>query len=160
VDRQNEQQLLALLDAALGKPLPAEGTPERKVLEVYRSGMRVDEIRRAGLKPLAPLLEPIARMKDGRDLPARLGGLHAADLTGGFEFDVTPERKDSSRYIAELTQGGLGLPDRDYYLLDDERLKTTREAYRAYVVKLLVLNGDGPVLARRNADAILALETE
>src|SRR5262249_43390610 len=71
----------------------------------------------------------------------------------------SPDEKDSRREIAELHQGGLGMPDRDYYLKDDPRMKAVRDAYRAHVRKMFTLLGDDAQTADREAQVVLDLET-
>ena len=90
-------------------------------------------IARAGLAPLAPLFAAIDAVKAPADLPAALAALHRAGIRAGFAFAVRQDAKDSRRYLAEIQQAGLGLPDRDYYFRDDERSKAQREAYRDHV---------------------------
>src|SRR5262249_942669 len=86
--------------------------------------------------------------------------LHLSGVNAGFGFRVAQDPKESTRYIGIFNQGGLGLPDRDYYLKDDPKSKELREAYRAHVVRVLELVGDAPDAAKAEADGILALETK
>ncbi|HSJ98038.1 MAG TPA: M13 family metallopeptidase, partial [Myxococcota bacterium] len=161
VARGNEDMMLELMQASLaGSALPPVGSPERKVLEYFRSGMEEANIRHWQLKPLAPFLGPIAQLGDASALARLIGDLHTRGIRPGFVFGVSPDRKDSTRYIAELGQGGLGLPDRDYYFLDDERSAKIRDAYRAHLARVLRVNGDDEAQAAANAATILALETE
>ncbi len=81
-------------------------------------------------------------------------------MNAGFNFRVAQDARDSTRYIGIFNQGGLGLPDRDYYLKEDAKSKELREAYRAHVAKTLELAGDAPEAAKSEADGILALETK
>ncbi|HEX7466560.1 MAG TPA: M13 family metallopeptidase, partial [Usitatibacter sp.] len=85
---------------------------------------------------------------------------HASGMESGFGFSARPDAKDSTRWLAQLSQGGLGLPDRDYYFLDDARSKLIRDSYRKHVERMFALAGDGEALAARNAAATIALETE
>jgi predicted metalloendopeptidase len=112
------------------------------------------------LKPLQPQLDRIAATRNAADLAATLGALHVLGMTPGFEFEVRPDAKNSTRYLAEVVQAGLGLPDRDYYFNDDDRTKSLRAGYRQHVAKMFELSGDKPEAAARNAEAVFALETE
>jgi predicted metalloendopeptidase len=112
-------------------------------------------IEAAGLKPLAPLFARIDSVKDAASLAAVLADFHRRGAFAGFYFGVEQDDKESSRYTMVLAQGGLGLPDRDYYLKDDAKSKGLLAAYRAHVGKMLALAGSDP----READRILALET-
>jgi predicted metalloendopeptidase len=76
-----------------------------------------------------------------------------------FNFGAQPDFKNSSENIAGLSQGGLGLPDRDYYLNDDEKSKSIRAAYRSHVQKMFELLGDGPAAAATEASAVMNIET-
>ena len=115
---------------------------------------------KAGAAPLAPTFATIAKLKTADDLPAVLGELHLSGVNAGFGFRVAQDARDSTRYIGILNQGGLGLPDRDYYLKEDPKSKDLREAYRAHVAKVLALTGDAPEAAKAEADTVMAIETK
>ncbi len=116
-------------------------------------------IAEAGAKPLQEELDRIAALKDGAGVLKAIAHLQAAGVGPAFSFSAEQDPKDSKRMIAGLGQGGLGLPDRDYYLKDDDETKKTRDAYRAHVEKMLVLLGDDPKEAAAEAGMILELET-
>ena len=158
IAQRNEKLLTAALDEALAKPLPPEGTVERKVFQFYRSGMDTAAIERHGLKPMEPIFA--AAVKGAADLPATLARYHAWGIAAGFDFDADPDAKDSTRYIAELNQSGLGMEDRDYYFLDDERSRKLREGYLKHVENMFRLAGAAPEAAQAAARAVLAVETE
>jgi putative endopeptidase len=160
VDQRNEKTLLGALDAALARPLPPPGSARRKVLQFYASGMDTAAIEQAGVEPLQPRLALIAAVKDASSLARALGGLHQQGVTPGFAFSVRPDAKDSTRYLAEIAQGGLGLPDRDYYFNDDARTRALREGYRAHLEKMFTLAGDTPEAAKAGAETVFAIETE
>ena len=125
----------------------------------YRSGMDESRIEAAGATPLAAELARIAGLKNRADLPALLGHFHASGIAPVFGFGVDQDAKDTVRYIAQLGQGGLGLPDRDYYLNQDEKTRTIRAQYQAHVARMLELLGQTPATARQDAAIVLALET-
>lgn len=160
VGRGNDDLLIAILEEAVKKPLPPEGSATRKVIQYYARGMDEANIRHWQLKPLAPFLGAIGALENKEAMARMVGELHTRGIFPGWRFDVNHDRRDSSRYLAELSQGGLGLPDRDYYFLDDERSRQIREAYREHLVKVLTLNGDDAATAARNAATIIAIETE
>src|SRR5260221_97382 len=94
---------------------------------------------------------------------AILGALAACQAQGfdaGFNFAVRPDAKESTRYLAQLGQGGLGLPDRDYYFRDDAQSVKIREAYLKHVARMLALAGAGATEADSAAKDVLTLETE
>jgi putative endopeptidase len=129
----------------------------RKVGDLYASFMDEARIEQAGTKPLQPELERINRMKSSADVGAAIAHLDRLGIASPIGTSVRPDAKHSTHYAFWLSQGGLGLPDRDYYLSDDARLVGFRAAYRAHVEKMLGLLGD--TAAAGEADAIVALET-
>ena len=157
---RNEQLLLKAFDDALGKPLPAAGTPERMVLQHYASGMDTVAIEKAGLQPLEPHFARARAVASPKGLAETLARMHMGGMSGGFDFGVQPDAGNSTRYLAEMSQGGLGLPDRDYYFLEDERSTKLREGYRKHVARMFELAGDDAQAAARNAASVFDLETE
>ncbi|HEX3912877.1 MAG TPA: M13 family metallopeptidase [Steroidobacteraceae bacterium] len=129
----------------------------RKVSDLYSSYMNEARIERLGRKPLQgelQLVESIAHPNDIGALMAQLDRIGIATPMAGY---VRPDSGHSTRYAFWLTQSGLGLPDRDYYLSDDARLAGFRGKYREHVENMLHLLGDaGPA---KSADRIVALET-
>ena len=115
---------------------------------------------KAGAAPLSPTFATIAKLKTADDLPAVLAELHLSGANAGFGFRVAQDARNSTRYIGIFNQGGLGLPDRDYYLKEDPKSKDLREAYRAHVAKMLELVGDAPETAKAEADVVMAIETK
>ena len=160
IAQRNEKILVAALDEALSGPLPPEGTLERKVYQFYASGMDTAAIERHGLRPMEPVFASAAAVKGGADLPAVLARYHAWGIAAGFAFDADPDAKDSTRYIAELNQSGLGMDDRDYYFLDDERSRKLREGYARHVENMFRLAGAAPEAAQAAARTVLAIETQ
>ena len=155
-----ERTLEQALAGALKKPLPPEGSSRRRVLDFYASGMDEAGIRRASIQPLAPFLTAIRAIDDAESLARVTADLHARGIHPGFTFDARPDPRESTRYLAAIAQDGLGLPDRDYYFLEDARTKAIREAYRIHVARVLELNGDPAPQADERARGIVALETE
>jgi putative endopeptidase len=130
-----EQQVRELVEAAAHAGSEGGG-PMQKVGDFYATFMDEAAIESAGLKPIEPLLQAIRDAKERRDI-ARLFGLpgYQSIIGGG----VRPDMKEPDRYAMYLAQGGLGLPNRDFYLKDDEKLKDIRERYLAYIERLLTL---------------------
>jgi putative endopeptidase len=159
VDQKNEALLVAALDEAARTP-PAAGSAQRKAIDFYRSGMDTDAIEKEGLKALAPLMARVASVGGAGDLARALGFLHTHGIPAGFAFSVSQDARNSTRYLASLYQGGLGLPDRDYYFKDDERTRQQREAYLKHVARMLQLSGLGAAQAAKDAAAAIALETD
>ena len=160
VEMRNEKLLEELFRQALGRPLPPEGSPQRMVFQFYASGMDEKAIEAAGLAPIAPLLARTRAIASERGLASALAMLHGYDIDAAFGFSVQVDSKESKRYLAQLTQAGLGLPERDYYVRDDERSANLRAAYRKHVARMFALAGDTAAEAERLAGVVMDLETE
>ena len=159
VDVRNTRELKAALDEAMAK-LPPEGSAERKAVQYYASALDTKAIEGAGLRPLAPLFEKIAALKQTGDLPKVVAYLHTFSIRAGFRFGVGPDEKDSTRYLPVIGQGGLGLPERDDYFRDDAKSRDLREAYRRHVARMFELAGDDGQAAAHESDIVFAIETE
>ena len=159
VQRNNEAILMTALDEALKSP-PAPGSGARVALDYYASGLDTDAIESAGLDPIAPLLAKAAAVDDAQSLADALAALHAHRIKAGFEFNVRADAHDASRYLAQLLQAGLGLPERDYYFRQDATSVAQRKAYVTHVARIFALAGDEPPRAQERAEAVLAFETE
>jgi putative endopeptidase len=139
--------------------LPQSGgdADTQKVVDMYASFMDEGRLETLGLQPLQAEFAAIDAMKDAAAIPATMAHLTKIGAGGPFGLNVSVDAKNSSQYAVTIFQSGLGLPDRDYYLKDDAKLKATREKYLAHMQKMLSMAGDGQ--AEKNATAILALET-
>jgi putative endopeptidase len=151
----SDQRVHALLDAIVTGPVT--GGDAARLGALYRSFMDEARLDERGLAPLAPVLARIRAIDSRAALADYLGSAQADGDSLPLNAGVDQDPGDSTRYLVMLAQGGLGLPDRDYYLGADARFKTAREAYRRYLAQLLSLAGESGAVAR--ADAVLALET-
>jgi putative endopeptidase len=151
-----EADVRAIIDELAAKT-SAAGSIEQKIADYYRSIMDVDAIERAGMAPLKSELDLIAAATTHNDIAAIFG---KADLPtpAPIGWGVGLDDGNPDRYIVTISHGGLGLPERDYYLKDDARFKELREKYPAHMAKMMTLAGiaDGPA----KAATIMALETE
>ena len=135
-------------------------TPERRKLrDFYQTAMDEKAIQKLGVSPLKPSLEKIAKIDSTSKVVAEIGRLRATGIDALFSFSVEQDEKQSSRYVTRLDQGGLGLPDRDYYIGKSEDSKRIRKLYREHVAKMLGLLGDAPDAASAGADAVMRIET-
>jgi predicted metalloendopeptidase len=156
---ENQKNLRVICERVSAKG--ASGTATEKLVgDFYASGIDEAAINAAGVKPLQPELDLIAAIKTSADVLPALARLHALGLGAGFGFGSTPDAKNSSMQIATAGQGGLGLPEREYYFRDDEKSQKTRQQYVAHVAKMFVLLGDANDVAQVNASAVMALETK
>jgi putative endopeptidase len=134
------------------------GSDAAKIAALYRSFMDESRIDSLGSQPLAADLARIQAMKSKQAIPALIAHLQEIGVTVPFNVSVHLDGMDSSRYVPDLQQDGLGLPDRDYYLIDDATtLRLIRRQYQAHVATSLKLLGDKDAAAE--AAAIVALET-
>jgi putative endopeptidase len=159
VNENNQKQLHEILEAAAGNTGAAAGSSERKVGDFYASCMDESAINAAGAKPLEEEFLRIAGLKDKKELAELVAHLHAEAVGVFFVFASTQDLKDSSKVTGEADQGGLGLPDRDYYTRTDADSKALREKYVAHVEKMFVLLGDSAEKAAAEAQTVLGLET-
>ena len=139
---------------------PGRDPVHQQLAAYYGSCMNEPAIEKAGIAPIAPLRRHIDRVTDVASLSAAIAVLHDAGFPVVFSLFSVQDSANAQHVIAGIDQAGLGLPDRDYYLKDDAAMKTVRGAYRSYVVAVLDELGRRPDVAAREADAILALETE
>jgi len=127
----------------------------RKIGDLYAAFMDTERIDRLGTRPLRPLVDAVAALRDVRDLAAFLGEFERIGGHGLFGSYVDTDSRQSDRYLFHVTQGGLGLPDESYYR--DDKFAETRDAYLAYLTRLLELGGhETPADA---AATILAIDT-
>jgi putative endopeptidase len=131
----------------------------RKLGIFYGTCMDSAAVEAAGIEPLRPQLKRIEGIRDRRAVQSMVAELHGLGIPAGFQFRSNPDAKKSSRTIAEAYQGGLGLPDRDYYLKTDSAAQKIRSEYTQHLVRMLQLSGLQENAAGTAAKSILQLET-
>ena len=156
----NREILRGILEAAGADRAAAAGSDEKKLGDFYAACMDATKVEAEGAQPIAPELDRIAKIRDRRSLDEEVARLHEEGVRAMFGFFSQQDRKDSEQVIATASQGGLGLPDRDYYLKADDKSKTIREKYLAHVRKMLELLGEAPETAAREAKTVMAIETK
>ncbi len=156
---ENQNKLRRIAEDA-AKDTRALDSVRGKVGAFYRSGMAEKKIAEAGFTPLQAELARLAGLKKREELLQALARLHLVGVGAGFRFGSAPDEKDSRRTIAVFTQGGLGLPDRDYYVKDDAKTKRIRTAYDLHLRKMFALLGEAKEAAAKKARGVLALETQ
>ncbi|MBD2770400.1 M13 family metallopeptidase [Hymenobacter sp. BT664] len=157
---RNNATLRAILnDAAKNAAKAPKGSNAQKVGDFYASAMDSAAIEAAGLKYLQPHLDRIAAIPDLKGMQAFLADPKAHAGSVWFNSGVAPDDKISTQYAVKMEQGGLSLPDRDYYLKEDARSKAIRTAYETYMVNVFKLLGDNEATAKANAAAVQRLET-
>jgi len=148
-----------ILETAAKNRTAPKGSELQKVGDFYASGMDLERIERDGVKPLEGDFARIAAIQDGKALAETLAALHMKQVRASFHFRVDQDDKDSERYIVQLSQGGLGLPEREYYLKDDPKSKEIRAKYLQHVARTFELLGEKAPLAKAHADVVMEVET-
>lgn len=133
-----------------------QGSTEQMVGDYYRSGMDTDRIETLGLSPLQPWLDRIARIRTIEDIAALTPDLHRIGIRVLFTIGVLPDFEDPTVNMVYLDQGGLGLPDRDYYLREDDRSTALLSQYRAHITAMFDLAGINDV---HGENTVLTIET-
>lgn len=148
-----------MLQKMAANPKLPPNSIEQKVADFYASGMDEKVINEAGLKPIQPLFDAINDLKKIDQFPVLLAKLQGDGVNALFWFGSMQDFSDSNTMIAAAVQGGLGLPDRDYYVKDDEHFKKIRKEYVNHIAAMFQLAGDAPDVAAVEAKNVLAIET-
>jgi putative endopeptidase len=157
IEDATEEQLRSIVDG-LDQAGPGDGdTDAKKLADLYASFMKEEQLEALGLRPLQAEFAAIDAIKDMNALPALMAHMNATGAGAPYGLGINLDARNSTQYAVTLFQGGLGLPDRDYYLKDDVKLKDARTAYRAHVEKMLGMAGESK--AAESAAGILKLET-
>jgi predicted metalloendopeptidase len=158
LSERNEKVLLDILEkAAVVKP--GRSDLEQKIGDEFASCMDTAVIEKRGLAPLKPELDRIDAMDSREDVLAEVARLHHMGVDVIFVFGSQADAKDSTKTIAMLSQGGLSLPDRDYYLKTDPKSIEIRKSYAAHVQKMFQLIGDSGEAAAAEAQMVVGFET-
>ena len=159
IEERNEQILKEILEAAADGKAPP-GTPYAKELGDYYATCMDESKLDDALPELRTALRRIDRVTTSRQVAEEVARLHDAGANVLFAYGSGQDFKDATQVIGIVDQGGLGLPDRDYYLSDSPKMKEIREGYRAYVAQMFGLLGDAPAVAAKKADQVVELETK
>ena len=151
-------QLNDIISTLSKDPANVAGTNGQKISDIYSGFMDTASIEALGLKPLDATFAEIDAVSDKKQLPALIAHFNRIGIVAPYDFGIHQDAKDSTKYIVDLGQNGLGLPDRDYYLKDDDvKLKSSRDSYQQHIQKMLTMAGDAN--AADNAAIIIKLET-
>jgi putative endopeptidase len=158
--QDNQRYLWGILDG-MAKTTSGRSARQAKVGDYFAACMNEEAVEKLGAEPLKAHLAAIDAMKSTRDLPALLARLQMETASSGlfFGFGSNQDFADSSKVIAFAGAGGLGLPDRDYYLKTEAKSKEIRDQYVAHVAKMFGLLGDNAEAAKRNASKVMEIET-
>jgi putative endopeptidase len=137
----------------------AKGSNTQKVGDFWRSAMDTSAIEKSGIDPLKPYLEKISAMQTTDDLITLAAGMHRNFNFALFTAFVNQDAMNSSDQIMNLFQGGLSLPDKDYYLRTDEKSKQILADFTSHIKNVFMITGVDEVAAQANADVIVKIET-
>jgi putative endopeptidase len=159
LNEKNRDVLHDILEDAAKKSGPRSPN-EQKVGDYYASCMDEQKIEAEDLKPLQKELDSIAKINDQKALQSEIAQLHSVGVNVLFNSGSNQDFKNSTEVTIGIFQGGLGLPDRDYYTKTDEKSKTIRDEYLKHVAKMFELMGDAGTVAASEAQSIMDLETK
>src|SRR5581483_9790803 len=157
---ENQLYLWGILEQS-AKPSPGRTPNQQKIGDYFSSCMDEAAVDKAGIAPLRPDLDAIQKMQRLTDLPALLARLHleTGQINPLFGFSSNQDYANSNSMIAFATAGGLGLPDRDYYVKSDAKSQETRAKYVDHVARVFTLLGDTAATAKTEAQTVMAIET-
>ena len=157
---RNRELLHQILESAAANSGAAPGSNEQKIGDFYASCMDEKQVNAEGVKPLDTEFGRINAIQSVGELQAEIARLQGEGVRALFNFGSTQDAKNSTQVIGGADQGGLGLPDRDYYTKTDDKSKQLRQQYEEHVAKILALAGDDDAKAFSEAKTILDLETK
>ncbi|QJD90730.1 M13 family peptidase [Duganella dendranthematis] len=159
LDDDTKPQLRTLIEAAAATPDKQAGTEAQRIGDFFASYMDEARLEQLRLTPLKADFDRVAALSDKKQIPALIAHFNRNGYTAPYGFGIHQDNKDSTKYVADLVQDGLSLPDRDYYLKkSDKKLADTLVKYEQHVARMLTLAGNANGAA--DAKAIVALETE
>ena len=160
LNNNNYDKLKKILIAAERTTSAPKGSNDQLVGDFYSSGMDSAKIQADGFKPVLPDLKKIDDIKNLNDFYKALSMIHLGFSNPLFSFSSSPDAKNSKMQIAQLYQDGLGMPDRDYYLKDDDNTKTVRTAYKEFIKNIFSLVEKNPDAVSKDVDVIMNIETQ
>lgn len=155
---KNEKKLRTIVNE-MTETNAAEGTVERKVGDMFATGMDTTTIEKAGISPLMPYLKKVEAIQSVEDMQQFLAEFKTQGMGFIFGFYGSPDKMNSDFQIAQLSQGGLGLPDRSYYFDKGEKSEKIRRDYIQHVQKILEISGEKTMDAAKASDIIMNIET-
>ena len=155
----NRKALHEILEEAAKKTTATKGSNEQKIGDYYASCLDETKREAEGMKPLIPELARIEKIQDAKGVQAQIAYMHRHGIPTLFGYGSLPDLKNSSMVLGAAGQGGLSLPNRDYYTNTDETSVKLREAFVGHVANMFQLVGDTPEQAKKNAQTVLAFQT-
>ena len=154
----NQKALKAICEDVASKP-SMKGSMQQKVGDFYAVGMDSAAIEKAGIAPLKPYLDRIDKLKNYLELLTYITDEYAEGNGSLFGFRGGLDAKNSNAFVPQIFAGGINLPDRDYYLKDDDRMKKVRAAYESHIFNVFRLIGESEAKAKTAVSTIMRIET-
>ena len=154
----NQEQLRTLITELDSKPQEA-GSVAQKISMLYEMGLDSVKLNTEGLAPVKEQLDAINRLGTKADVAKMVATLHKEGMAPFFALFVDADEKNSSMNIVQLYQAGLGMGDRDYYLVEDDASVKMRDAYKQFISQLFTLTGASPEQAEAAVNAVMKIET-
>lgn len=155
---RNRDILHDILDKAVAEKNAKKGSDVQLIGDYYSACMDENAIEANGIKPIEPVLDQIGKLKTANDVAREIAELHNQGFPALFRFGGGRDAKDSNSVIVSSGQGGLSLPNKDYYTKDDAKMVETRAKFVEYMTKVFDMSGDTPAEAKANADTVMAIE--
>lgn len=158
VYENNQNVLKKVVENAAQTTSAAKGTDAQLVGDYYASCMNEAAIEKAGVTPIQPYFAEVDKIKNVKDLQREIALFHNRGFGGFFRFGIGADDKDSNVNLANATQGGVGLPNRDYWFKDDAKSQETRQKYLDFRTNMFKLAGDSPESAASEAKTVAAIQ--
>ncbi len=160
LSEENYKVLKKILETAAEDKTAKQGTPDQMIGDFYATGMDTNAIEKSGIEPISQYLLEINALNDKMDMVKLVAKLHQLGTGGFFNFFAGIDSKSSNMNAAQIRQGGVNLPDVEYYTKDDDHSKEIREKYLTHIVNMFKLIGVSETRAKQYADVVMKLETE
>ncbi|CAN5563586.1 hypothetical protein BH10ACI2_BH10ACI2_01400 [soil metagenome] len=158
VYENNQNVLKKVVESAAKTTNAPKGSDTQLVGDFYASCMDEAAMEKAGTAPIQPILAEVNKISSVKDLQKEIAVFHNRGLGGFFRFGIGADDKDSNSNIASASQGGVGLPNRDYWFKDDAKSKETRQRYSEFMTNMLKLAGDSPESAAAQTAVVTGLQ--
>jgi putative endopeptidase len=159
VQEETYQRLLGISKAAAARYPAPPGTSAQKIGDFWYAAMDTATIARQGIAPLSREFEQIVAIRDRQGLLDEIGHLQYLGVGVLYGLNILQDEKNSDRFSVHLYQGGLGMPDRDYYFDKDAKSQMLRREYVTHVARMFRLLGDAPARSRANATTVMQIES-
>ncbi|HMU34387.1 MAG TPA: M13 family metallopeptidase [Pyrinomonadaceae bacterium] len=155
---RNRDILHDILDKAVAAKNAKKGSDVQLIGDYYAACMDENAIEANGIKPIEPVLEQIEKLGTQADVVREIANLHNDGFPALFRFGGGRDAKDSNSVIVSAGQGGLSLPNKDYYTKEDAKMVETRQKFVEYMTKVFDMSGDTPAEAKAHAEAVMAIQ--